>query len=93
MELSVNTIVRKVMAAMLMVLVVTSFLMTTRAVARPLPAGAQQAATARNISINNEAIPASPPTIWPRLLLSLEEEKTGAAGHSCRSGDPHNGCP
>jgi hypothetical protein len=81
------------MAAMLMVLVVTLFLTTRAVAARPLPAGAQQAATAGNISINNDAIPASPPTIWPRLLLSLEEEKSGAAGHSCRSGDPHNGCP
>jgi len=87
------------MAAMLLVLVVTSAALATRAVARALPAGAQQAASG-GISTNNDAIPAAPPatrssTHWrglQRLLLSLEEENS-KAGHSCVSGDPNNGCP
>jgi len=86
------------MAAMLLVLVVTSAALATRAAARALPAGAQQAASG-SISTNNDAIPVPPATRssthWrglQRLLLSLEEENS-KAGHSCVSGDPNNGCP
>jgi len=86
------------MAAMLLVLVVTSAALATRAAARALPAGAQQAASG-SISTNNDAIPVPPATRssthWrglQRLLLSSEEEKA-KADHSCVTGDHSNGCP
>jgi len=59
---SSTSTVRKVMVAMLLVLVVTLVALATRAMARALPVGAQQA-TSGVISTNNDVIPVAPPAM------------------------------
>ncbi|TKW41481.1 hypothetical protein SEVIR_1G319200v4 [Setaria viridis] len=86
----------KVMVAMLLVLVITSA-SATRAAARAFP-GAQHASS--GVPTNNDALPSPPPmrsssSLWRglhRLLLSAEEEKSGA-GHSCGSNSKNIHCP